>query len=126
LPKVSSALAAAKLVRGLGFSEVERFWVIALDIQGRVIGVRETNRGSFKSGKSTPRNIFSFLLDVRADRGITAQNISASELEPDAFDHVFVTRLVELGELLGIPIVDHLVISRDGYQSVAEGGWRDE
>jgi DNA repair protein RadC len=43
---------------------------------------------------------------------------------PSRQDVELTTRLREVGELVGIPVLDHVVVGWDGYCSLAERNWR--
>lgn len=125
LQKINGPANAAKLVRGLGLSDVERIWVVALSAQSEVLGIREVARGSIHQCTIEPRSVFEFLLDARAHRGLVAHNHPNGSLSPSTGDRLFTARIVELGAQLGLPIIDHLVITREGYSSAANEGWHD-
>jgi DNA repair protein RadC len=123
--KITGPESAANLVRGLAWSDVERFLVVALGPEAEVLGIREVGRGSIHQCSIAPRSVFQFLLDVRAHRGFVAHNHPSGSLIASDADRFFTARLVELGAEMGLPIIDHLVITRGGFNSAAQEGWHD-
>ncbi len=123
LPKsVSTPEDALPFLRGLTISRVERFWVIALDVRARCLGVREIAQGTL-AGCSVPvRDIFSFLLDHDAHRGIVAHNHPGGLAYPSPEDIEFTREIVSVGKSLGVPLVDHLVVTQEEFISLASMG----
>jgi DNA repair protein RadC len=54
---------------------------------------------------------------------ILAHNHSSGDPTPSQEDHALTKRLKEGGEILGIPVLDHLVIGDGRYISFADQGW---
>ena len=67
-----------------------------------------------------PREVFRRAITDNAAAIIVAHNHPSGSLEPSDEDHEVTRRLVEAGQLLGISVLDHLVISREGYFSFLE------
>jgi DNA repair protein RadC len=53
---------------------------------------------------------------------VVAHNHPSGRLDPSPEDREITTRLHEAGNIIGIALLDHLVISRDGYFSFVEHG----
>lgn len=65
--------------------------------------------------------VFSEALAQRATAIIVAHNHPSGILEPSVEDREVTRRLKKAGDILGIPILDHLVFSEDGFISMLEG-----
>ena len=113
----SEALWRRLRVRAAGLSQ-EVFWVIGLDARGRLIEDCEVARGTLDQVEVHPRDVFRPLVRVAANVGMLAHNHPSGDPRPSAADRALTRRLCECGELLSIPIVDHLVITADGWASV--------
>jgi DNA repair protein RadC len=61
-----------------------------------------------------PREVFVSAIRHRAAAIVCAHNHPSADPSPSAADIALTERLVATGELVGIPILDHLVISADG------------
>ncbi|MGB1013192.1 MAG: RadC family protein [Nannocystaceae bacterium] len=101
----------------------EVFWVIGLDTRQRVCLVREVGRGSLAGVVVHPREVFRPLVRAGVHTSILVHNHpSSGELEPSNEDLEMTTRLCEVGLLLGIPVLDHLIVSDNGHCSLAQRG----
>ena len=100
----------------------EVFSVLALDGRHRVLGLRQVAQGSATSVEVHPREVFGPLIREGAAAAIVAHNHPSGDPEPSDEDRVLTCRLGQAGELLGIPVLDHLVVGAGGYVSMAERG----
>ena len=117
---------AIQLVRGLAVSRIERFWVVALGPRSQVLGLKEVARGTIDTCPISPREVFRYLLEVDAHRGLLAHNHPSGDTEPSAVDRSLTRELVMLGRILGAPIVDHLIVGRSGFVSFLASGWIED
>ena len=67
-----------------------------------------------------PREVFSSAIKLRAVAIIVSHNHPSGQLEPSWQDLELNNRLVEAGEILGIQLLDHVIISRKGYRSITD------
>nr|QNO56866.1 hypothetical protein KGHFPOIM_00008 [Methanosarcinales archaeon ANME-1 ERB7] len=74
------------------------------------------------SNQVHPREVFSDAIVDRAASIILVPNHPSGDAEPCQEDIVITKRLVEAGELLGIKIHDHVIVSKNGYTSMKERG----
>ena len=95
----------------------EVFVVLGLDSRQRVRLVREVAVGSVSHVEVHPREVFRPLVRAGSHSVILVHNHPSGELRPSASDLRITHRLVELGELLGIPVLDHLIATDDGVAS---------
>ena len=103
---------------------VEEFWVIALDVRHRVILDEMLARGSLTGVEIHPRDIFRPLIKAGAAGVIVCHNHPSGDPEPSRADIELTTRLREVGDMCGIPLLDHVVVGASGYVSLAKRGWR--
>ena len=111
-----------RLKAGLALLSQEVFAVLALDGKHRVLCSRRVAQGSATSVEVHPREVFGPLIREGAAAAIVAHNHPSGDPEPSAEDRVLTSRLARAGELLGIPLLDHLVVGAGGYVSMAERG----
>lgn len=95
----------------------EVFVVLGLDSRQRVRLVREVALGSVSHVEVHPREVFRPLVRAGSHSVILVHNHPSGELRPSPSDLRITGRLVELGELLGIPVLDHLIVTDDGVAS---------
>lgn len=104
----------------LGGLSQEVFCVIGLDARQCVIEEAEVARGTLDSVSVHPRDVFRPLIRMAAHSGIVAHNHPSGDPTPSEDDHLLTRRLQEIGDLLGIPILEHVVIARDGFRVISE------
>lgn len=94
--------------------------VLALDAGNRVIAEIEIGRGEATGVPVHPREVFRPLIRHAAAAGVIAHNHPSGDPTPSIEDMVLTRRLIEAGDLLGVPLLDHVVIASGGYTSVCE------
>ncbi len=100
----------------------EHFIVISLNGGHEVNAVREITKGLINKTVVHPREVFADPITDRACAVIVAHNHPSGNLEPSDEDLDITQRLRHSGEILGIPVLDHLVFSEISYFSFAEHG----
>ncbi len=104
-------------VRGL---ERETFHALLLDGKHRLQGVSRVSEGTLTCSLVHPREVFSPALRERAAALIVAHNHPSGDPEPSAEDVSVTRRLIEVGRLVGIPLVDHVVLGEGRFVSLRE------
>ena len=112
-------------VRDIMDKKQEHFVCITLNGANEVIGTRIVTVGLLNANQVHPREIFSDAILDRAASIILVHNHPSGETEPSKEDLVITERLIEAGEILGIKIHDHIIVSKNGYTSMKERGlWK--
>jgi DNA repair protein RadC len=101
----------------------EHFIVITLDGASHIIQTRTVFIGTLNQSLVHPREVFANAIADRAAGIIIAHNHPSGNLEPSQADRRITQRLKEAATLLGIDLLDHVILTRDGYRSFAEEGW---
>ena len=118
-PLVTNAYQAAKLLGPLLAPEAaEVFGVLCLTARSRVIGWCEVSRGSVNRTSVAPRDVFRAAMLTSAASLILAHNHPSGESHPSDDDCRLTKHIVEGANLLGIPILDHIIIGDREYASV--------
>jgi DNA repair protein RadC len=117
--RASDALPYTQDIRG---KPQEHFLCISLTGANEVIASRVVTVGLLDSSQVHPREVFADPLADRAAAVILAHNHPSGTLEASAEDIALTKRLVNAGELLGLRVLDHLIVTRDGYVSLRETG----
>lgn len=94
--------------------------IMALNVRKNPIGVFFVSQGSLKSSDVHPREVFKRLLLNNADSFIIGHNHPSGDVEPSNNDLNIMERLSEVGELVGIELVDFLIIGNGNYYSYEE------
>jgi DNA repair protein RadC len=108
----------------LSGAPTEEFWAIAVDVRHRVVLDQMLARGSLTGVEIHPRDVFRPLIKAGAAAVIFCHNHPSGDPSPSRADIELTTRLREVGELCGIPVLDHVVVAASGHVSLAERGWR--
>jgi DNA repair protein RadC len=90
-------------------SHVEVFIVVLLDSKHRITGYHEVSRGCLSWSVVHPREVFLPAVQDQAAAIIVAHNHPSGDAAPSRQDYDVTERLAKSGELLGIPLLDHLV-----------------
>jgi DNA repair protein RadC len=103
---------------------VEEFWAVSLDVRHRVQSETCLARGSLTGVEVHPRDVFGPLIRNAAAAVIFCHNHPSGDPTPSRQDVELTSRLRDVGDLCGIPVLDHVVVGWDGYTSLAERNWR--
>jgi DNA repair protein RadC len=100
----------------------EELWAVALDARQRVLTRVLLSRGGVSGCALQPADVFRPLVREAASAVILVHNHPSGVCEPSAEDLGFTERLARVGELLGIFLLDHVIVSREGYFSCLDTG----
>ncbi|MFH2009941.1 MAG: DNA repair protein RadC [bacterium] len=98
----------------------EVFWAIGLNARHVVRRELRIAEGSLANVDVHPREVFRPLIRMGAAATILAHNHPSGDPTPSGEDIALTMRLREVGELTGIPVLDHVVITVGDYASLAE------
>ena len=96
----------------------ECFAVLTLDGANRLIDNTIVFQGTLNQSLVHPREIFAKAIEDRAASVILAHNHPSGSLEPSPEDRVITEKLESAGELLGIAVFDHLIVTKHGFCSL--------
>lgn len=116
-----------KLTEELKDKKQEYFLTLTLNGASNLIQKRTVFIGILNRSIAHPREIFADAISDRAAGIIFVHNHPSDNVEPGKEDVELTRRLVEAGKIVGIEVIDHVIISKDGYFSFqAEGILRRE
>ncbi len=98
----------------------EELHVLGLDTHGRVQLHFVAGVGTVNQVFVSPRDVFRPLVRESAHAAIVVHNHPSGFCQPSESDRLLTAQLVEAGASLGIPLVDHIVLAREGRYSFAE------
>jgi DNA repair protein RadC len=101
----------------------ESFFVVMVDGRNRVIAKARVSQGSLGSSIVHPREAFRAAVREAAAAVLFVHNHPSGDPTPSAEDRRITERLRHAGELMGIPVLDHVVVGRGRYWSFADNGW---
>lgn len=115
----ADALPYLQSIRG---KSQEYFVCLSLTGAHEVIETRVVTVGLLDSNQVHPREVFADPITDRAACVLLAHNHPSGTLEASPEDLALTRRLVKAGELLGIRVLDHLIVTRDGHLSLKDRG----
>lgn len=98
----------------------EYVYLIAFNNKMKVLGLFQVSHGIGNASLIDPRGIFMRAVYIGASNLILVHNHPSGVTTPSKEDISVHKRLKEAGELMGIPIVDHVIIGSEGYLSFKE------
>jgi DNA repair protein RadC len=99
------------------------FKVVLLDAKNSFVKEATVSQGSLTLSIVHPREVFAFAVRESAAGVIFLHNHPSGDPTPSLEDRQLTDRLVAAGNLLGIPVLDHIVIGDGRYVSFADEGW---
>ncbi len=122
-PTVSCAEDAAKLVmEDLRYLQQECLVAVFLDTRNQVIRVHTLSVGTLTGSPAHPREIFKEALAHGSANLILCHNHPSGDPSPSREDIALTSRLRQAGELMGVPLLDHIIIGGGKYVSLKEAG----
>lgn len=124
LKQINSPVDAYLAFKGLcQGADREHVWVALMNNKNRVVAVEEVSRGTLTSSLMHPRECFKSALLTNAAKVLFIHNHPSGDPAPSVDDIEIPRRLRAVGDLIGVPVVDHLVVGRDSFISMASDGF---
>jgi len=120
--KITSAEDIYQVLQEYKNKRQEYFLAITLDGANHLIEKRVISIGTLNSSLVHPREVFADALTDRAASIIVAHNHPSGLLVVSREDLLVTKRLKECGKLLGVELLDHVIITNDGYLSMRDEG----
>ncbi|GGF50693.1 JAB domain-containing protein [Echinicola rosea] len=126
LPKITSSKEAYELLIGnwdqskLQF--IEQFKVMLLNRANKVLGIVDISTGGISGTVADPKLIFASALKTNSSAIILRHNHPSGNRIPSHADSKLTERVVKLGKLMELPILDHIIVTSEGYYSFADEG----
>ena len=104
----------------------EFFMVLLLDGRNRVMWESQISQGTLTASLVHPREVFRPAIGAAAAALVLAHNHPSGDPTPSSEDLRVTRRLTEVGELVGIRVVDHVIVAEEGFYSFQENGQMDQ
>ena len=114
------------LQREIGSGFQEKFLVVYLDTAFHIIDHRTLFIGTIDSSAVYPREVFKEALLLNSTNIILAHNHPSGELVPSVQDMMLTKKMVRAGRLMGVAVIDHIIISQNGFFSFERQGLMEE
>jgi len=95
----------------------EHFMVLSLDGGQRLIAQRTITIGTLDSVLAHPREVYADAIADRAASIIAAHNHPSGDPTPSQKDIILTQQLVAAGQLLGVPLRDHIIVTKNAHFS---------
>lgn len=100
----------------------EEFKVLLLNRANYTLGVYTVSKGGLSATVVDVRLIMAVALKSAASSMILVHNHPSGNLQPSEADKTITKKIVDAGKLLDIQILDHLIVTREGYYSFTDEG----
>lgn len=117
-PIIDSPEKAVELLTDIRDKKQEYFVCLTLDGANRLIAKRVVTIGTLTASLVHPREVFADAIADRAASIIVAHNHPSGSLRPSQVDITTTERLKYVGELLGVPLVYHLLITKQSFRII--------
>ena len=101
---------------------VEQFKVLLLNRANKVLAVYQVSSGGITGTVADPRLIFTAALKSNAVSLVLSHNHPSGNLKPSRADEELTNKVRNAGAFLDIKVIDHIIISSEGYLSFADEG----
>lgn len=100
----------------------EYVYMAALACKGKVLGIFEVSHGTGNSSLLRPREVFMRLLLAGASSFVVIHNHPSGDCTPSKEDLTITRVLKEAGNMMGIPLVDHIIVGGSDHYSFYKHG----
>lgn len=100
----------------------ECFALLLMDTRHKVLGMHIVSIGTLNASLVHPREVYKPAILANASAVLLAHNHPSGDPAPSQEDLALTSRLKQVGELLGIPVLDHLIIGENTFVSLKERG----
>ena len=125
-PKVTCSGDACEIFRQVWDPDkiefIEEFRVMLLNRANRVIGIVTISAGGISGTVADPKLIFAAGLKACASSLILAHNHPSGNLNPSQADIKLTQKLKKAGEVLEMPVLDHIILTGESFYSFADEG----
>jgi len=104
----------------------EHFWVVGLDNKHQILFIELIGLGAVNRVNADPPDVFRMAIYKLAVKMILVHNHPSGSLDLSKGDNEFTDRMLKVGKLINIEVIDHLVISETDYFSFADKGLIDK
>ena len=114
---------AANIIRDfIGDSDREKFVVLCLNVKNEPTAMQVVHTGSLNASIVHPRDVFKVAVLSNSASVVVAHNHPSGNPTASVEDIRVTKRLVEAGEILGIEVLDHVIITHEKCKSLKEEG----
>ncbi len=97
----------------------EHFWTVSLNNANKILNIELSALGSLSEVALKPRDVFRLALIKGAAKVILVHNHPSGKLEPSKEDLDVTDRLIQVGKIIELDVMDHFIISEEDYIALA-------
>lgn len=106
----------------MGDLQHEEFWILLLNSANKFMGFKKISQGGMNATVVDARNVFKEALLSNATAIILAHNHPSGQPKPSKQDISITKNLLQVGNALGMPILDHIIVGANQYCSFVDEG----
>jgi DNA repair protein RadC len=125
LPKVLTSKDAEAQFRTLWSDKleyIEEMYIMLLNRANKLLGFSKISQGGLSGTVVDARVVFQVALKANASSILLAHNHPSGNLKPSEADLKITKTIKEAGRFMEIPLIDHLILTQEGYYSFADEG----
>jgi DNA repair protein RadC len=125
-PKITSSVDAYEILQKIWNRDkielVEEFKVLLLNRSNKVLGVLDASSGGITGTVADPRIILTAAIKANAVGIVLSHNHPSGSLKPSRADEDLTVKIREAARFLDMTVLDHIIITSEGYYSFADEG----
>ena len=102
--------------------EKEHLWIIGMNHKSKILYIELVSMGSVNTTTVEPMNVFRVAVLKGAIKAILIHNHPSGELKPSERDQDITDRLIQVGRIINIDVIDHLIITTKSFLSFVDTG----
>ena len=125
MPKVGSSEDGYRYLKSIWSPQIDRleeFAILCLNRANKVLGYAKISQGGLAGTVADPKVIFQVALKANASSIILAHNHPSGSTKPSQNDIDLTKKLKNAGQFLDLAVLDHIILSSEGYYSFADEG----
>lgn len=125
MPHIDNSYAAEQLFRKIWSNKiehVEEMYMILLNTANKSLGYSKVSTGGVSGTLVDVKVIFQIAIIGNASSFILAHNHPSGNLKPSNADIILTKKIKEAGKIMEIKLIDHLILTKEGYLSLADEG----
>ena len=100
----------------------ESFKILLLDVSKQALGINTVAMGGLSESTVDVRMILQGALLANAKEIVACHNHPSGNMRPSRDDDIVTMKIREASKIIDIKLIDHLIITKDGYYSYADAG----
>ncbi|MHA8066811.1 RadC family protein [Aquirufa sp. ROCK2-A2] len=106
----------------LGDLNHEEFWIIHMNRAAKIIKLESLSKGGVAGTAVDLKLLFKSAIEQISSSLILAHNHPSGQIQPSQADKILTNKIIEIGKLLDIQVLDHLIVTANNYFSFTDEG----